>query len=311
VRAARRPIAREPPSIDRRASDAWRAANDTERDTHHPPGGDVSARPADAYHRREMPELRARQRRELPDSAFAYIDGSGRRRLPINDESHVRNALARFDQVVFEDETARDRARTRLLRAARRYGIVPIGFVEGQIRAGGPRSLPTGHVTFLVTDIVDSTGLLQELEEGYGPVLADVRRLVRTAVRRHGGREVDARGDEVFSAFGRAPSAVVAALEVQRAISSHAWPNDTTVQVRVGLHSGRPTLTEGGYVGLAVHTVSRICRLAGGGEILSSGTTIAAIGEELPASVTLEDRGPHRLRGVREMVTLFEIRRRG
>jgi class 3 adenylate cyclase len=256
-----------------------------------------------------MPELGARQRRQLPDSAFAYIDGSGRRRLPINDESHVRNALARFDQVVFESETARDRARTRLLRAARRYGIVPIGFVEGQIRGGGPRSLPTGHVTFLVTDIVDSTGLLQQLDEGYGPVLADIRRLVRTAVRRHGGREVDARGDEVFSAFGRAPSALVAALEVRRAISSHAWPNGTTVQVRIGLHSGRPTLTDSGYVGLAVHTVSRICRLAGGGEILLSGATVTAIGEERPAGLTLEERGRHQLRGVREAVTLFEVRR--
>jgi class 3 adenylate cyclase len=140
-------------------------------------------------------------------------------------------------------------------------------------------------------------------------VLADVRRLVRAAVRRHGGREVDARGDEVFSAFGRAPSALVAALEVQRAISSHAWPNGTTVQVRIGLHSGRPTLTDSGYVGLAVHTVSRICRLAGGGDILLSGATVTAIGEERPAGLTLDERGPHHLRGVREAVTLFEVRR--
>ena len=256
-----------------------------------------------------MPQLGARQRRQLPDSAFAYIDASGRRRLPINDESHVRNALARFDQVVFESDTARDRARSRLLRAARRYGIVPIGFVEGQIRGGGPGPLPTGNVTFLVSDIIDSTGLLQQLEDGYGPVLADVRRLVRTAVRRHGGREVDAHGDEVFSAFPHARSGVVAALEVQRVISRHGWPSGTSVQVRIGLHSGRPTLTEGAYVGLAVHTVSRICRLAGGGEILASGATVAAIGEEHPADVRFEDRGPHELRGVREPVTLFEVRR--
>jgi class 3 adenylate cyclase len=96
---------------------------------------------------------------------------------------------------------------------------------------------------------------------------------------------------------------------VRRAISSHAWPNGTTVQVRIGLHSGRPTLTDSGYVGLAVHTVSRICRLAGGGEILLSGATVTAIGEERPASLTLEERGRHQLRGVREAVTLFEVRR--
>src|SRR2546425_6180491 len=107
-----------------------------------------------------MPELGRKARDQLPDSAFAYIDSSGQRRLPIYDEAHVRNALARFNQVAFEDEVSADRARTRLLRAAQKYGIVPIGFIHGQIRAHGPRSLPTGKVTFLLTDIVESTGLL-------------------------------------------------------------------------------------------------------------------------------------------------------
>ena len=56
---------------------------------------------------RPMPPLRAKERGQLPDSAFAYIDSRGRRRLPIHDASHVRNALARFSQVAFEDEDAR------------------------------------------------------------------------------------------------------------------------------------------------------------------------------------------------------------
>ena len=60
-----------------------------------------------------MPPLRANERASLPDRAFAYIDSRGRRRLPIHDAAHVRNALARFDQVAFEDEAARDRARIR------------------------------------------------------------------------------------------------------------------------------------------------------------------------------------------------------
>ena len=78
--------------------------------------------------------LDARQRASLPDSAFAYIDSRGRRRLPINDAAHVRNTLARFNQVVFEDEAARDKARTRLLRAATKFGVVPIGFVSAQLQ---------------------------------------------------------------------------------------------------------------------------------------------------------------------------------
>src|SRR5437660_9243149 len=82
-----------------------------------------------------MTQLDAKTRGRLPDSAFAYIDSGGRRRLPINDGAHVRNALARFNQTTFEDEAARDRARTRLLKAAKKYGIVPLGFMTGQLRS--------------------------------------------------------------------------------------------------------------------------------------------------------------------------------
>src|SRR5437773_11129197 len=74
-----------------------------------------------------MTQLDEKARARLPDSAFAYIDSRGSRRLPINDEAHVRNAFARFNQVRFENEAARDRARTRLVKAAKTYGIVPIG----------------------------------------------------------------------------------------------------------------------------------------------------------------------------------------
>src|SRR5437899_3642333 len=68
-----------------------------------------------------MSQLNAKKRSQLPKSAFAYVDSKGRRRLPINDEPHVRNALARFNQVAFEDDAARERARKRLLSAAKKY----------------------------------------------------------------------------------------------------------------------------------------------------------------------------------------------
>src|SRR5438034_5005027 len=128
-----------------------------------------------------MPPLGAKERAKLPDSAFAYIDSHGKRRLPIHDAAHVRNALARFSQVAFEDEGARDKARTRLLRAAKKHDIVPIGFVSAQLLP--QRKLPKGQVTFLLTDIEGSTELLGHLDDRYAPLLADVRRLMRAAVR--------------------------------------------------------------------------------------------------------------------------------
>jgi len=82
-----------------------------------------------------MSRLVASKRARLPASAFAYVDSRGRRRLPIHDEAHVRNALARFSQVGFEDDAARERTRTRLLNAAKKYGIVPVGFITGQLES--------------------------------------------------------------------------------------------------------------------------------------------------------------------------------
>lgn len=81
-----------------------------------------------------MAQLSAAERSKLPDSAFAYVDSKGNRRLPINDASHVRNALARFGQVAFESDEARQRARQKLLAAAKRHGIVPLGFIEAELR---------------------------------------------------------------------------------------------------------------------------------------------------------------------------------
>jgi class 3 adenylate cyclase len=251
--------------------------------------------------------LRSRSRAHLRDSAFAYIDASGRRRLPIHDASHVRNALARFNQVAFDDESARTRARTRLLRAAKKYGIVPIGFIDGQLRTQGPASLPTGAVTFLLTDIEDSTGLVNQLGDGYAHLLADVRRILRAAVRRSGGREVDARADELFAVFKRAPSAVEAAVAIQRGLREHAWPAGTRVLVRAGIHSGRPTLTDAGYVGLSVHAANRIASVAHGGQIVMSRAAMRALGDEVVPEVSFVELGTHRLRGLPEPETLFQL----
>ena len=70
-----------------------------------------------------MPKLKRSERAKLPDSAFAYVDSAGRRRLPIHDEAHVRNAIARFNQTKFQSDTAKEEARHKVLAAAKRHGI--------------------------------------------------------------------------------------------------------------------------------------------------------------------------------------------
>jgi class 3 adenylate cyclase len=207
--------------------------------------------------------------------------------------------------VAFEDEGARDKARMRLLRAAKKHGIVPIGFVSAQLQP--QRKLPKGSVTFLLTDIEGSTELLGRLDDRYAPLLADVRRLMRVAVRHAGGREVDARADEFFAVFERAPAAVEAALAIQRAMRASAWPDGADVRVRIGVHHGRPTLTDTGYVGLSVHTAARICYAAHGGQIVASSAVRSAVLASLADGISLRSLGTWRFQGLREPEDLYQV----
>jgi class 3 adenylate cyclase len=257
-----------------------------------------------------VPTLSATARARLPDSAFAYIDSQGRRRLPINDVSHVRNALARFDQVDFEDGAARERARERLLRAAKKHGIVPLGFFDGQLRkASGAnvRSLPRGTVTFLLTDMEGSTRLLERLGDDYTALLRDVRATIRSSVRASSGYEVDARADEFFAVFRRSTHALEAALAIQRALREKTWPQKADVRVRIGMHTGRPTLTDTGYVGIAVNIAARVCWASHGGQILLSSAARQSFTERLAEGVTFRSLGRFSLHGVAEPEALFQV----
>ena len=251
-----------------------------------------------------MPSLRAKERAGLPDSAFAYIDSSGQRRLPIHDASHVRNALSRFNQVAFEDDAARDRARNRLLRAAKKHGIMPIGFISAQLQP--QLKLPTGLLTFLLTDIEGSTALLTRLGDGYAALLADIRRIVRAAVRGAGGHQVSARGDDVFAVFEQARAALEAAVAIQRAMRDASWPDGSSARLRIGLHRGRPALTDTGYVGISVHAAARICFSAHGGQIVMSGAVRGAILESSLEGVSLRSLGAWRFRGLPEPLAMVQ-----
>ena len=258
-----------------------------------------------------MAPLGSKARAQLPDSAFAYIDSRGNRRLPINDEAHVRNALSRFNQLRFEDQDARFRARTRLLRAAKKYGIVPIGFIAGQLRSqagtAGAGTLPVGLVTLLLTDIEASTPLLQRLGDRWPGVLTETRRLLRTAITEAGGHEVDARADEFFAVFAEAPAALQAALAIQRRSLARSWPEGDEVRLRVGLHSGRPTINETSYVGLDVHTAVRVCSAGHGGQIVLSGAVRDLLAGSPPAGVAFGELGLHQLQGLPGPTALFQV----
>ena len=185
-----------------------------------------------------MARLTPSERAKLPDSAFAYIDANGARRLPINDEAHVRAALGQFERVAFENDAARERARRRLLNAAKKHGIVPVGFITGQLRtekasnAGDWTHLPTGSVTLVMSDIEGSTELLRSMGDGYASLLQEVRRIHRGETRKAGGHEIDVRADEYFACFEEPAAAIGSAVAIQRRMGERRFENGARVLVR-------------------------------------------------------------------------------
>ncbi len=169
------------------------------------------------------------------------------------------------------------------------------------------RDPPSGTVTLLFTDIEGSTHLLQQLGDRYPFMLEEYRQLLRIALHRRSGHEVDTQGDALFGAFARATDAVWAAVEIQRAITLHAWPNGVTVRVRMGLHTGEPELSTEGCVGLVVHRAARITDAGHGGQILLSQTTRDLVEHDLLEGVSFRDLGEHRLKDLQHPEHLFQL----
>jgi len=169
--------------------------------------------------------------------------------------------------------------------------------------------LPSGAVTFLFSDIEGSTRLLKTLRDRYAEVLAEHRRLVRTAIAAHDGHEIDTQGDAFFIAFASAKQAAQCALVVQRALAGHEWPSGSSVRVRMGIHTGHAVPAGGAYTGLAVHRAARICSAAQGGQVLVSQATQTIIedDEEEELGFAWADLGERHLKDLDRPVHLFQL----
>jgi predicted ATPase/class 3 adenylate cyclase len=166
--------------------------------------------------------------------------------------------------------------------------------------------LPRGTVTLVFTDIEGSTRLLASLGSRYEMVLGDHRRVLRDAFSSHGGVEVDTQGDALFYAFAKAHDAVTAAVEGQRALASHDFGQGVELRVRMGIHTGEPTVGLEGYVGQDVHLGARICAASWGAQIVASSATAALVSWALK-DVTLRPLGDHALKDIDERVELHQV----
>ena len=165
----------------------------------------------------------------------------------------------------------------------------------------------SGTVTFLFTDIEESTNLLDKLGDQYATVLAEHHEILRAAIQKWNGREVDTQGDAFFVTFARSLDAVQFAAEAQRALASHAWLHNQPLRVRMGLHTGEPLIASTGYVGMDVHRAARIGDAAHGGQVLLSQTTRELVMHDLPKGVTIRDLGEHRLKDLKFPTPIYQL----
>ncbi len=169
--------------------------------------------------------------------------------------------------------------------------------------------LPSGTVTFLLTDVEGSTALWEQAPEAMRAALAQHDDRFESAVLQHGGVHIRPRGegDSRFAVFAGAPEALAAALEIQRAFAAERWPTPRPIKVRIGLHTGEAELRDGDYYGSAVNRCARIRAIGHGGQTLLSEATAALVRDDLPATASLVDLGEHRLKDLARPERVFQL----
>jgi predicted ATPase/class 3 adenylate cyclase len=175
-------------------------------------------------------------------------------------------------------------------------------------RSSVATDLPTGTVTMLFTDIEGSTRLLRQLgASDYAQLLAEHHRLMRSAIAACDGAAVKTEGDSFFAVFGRAEDALRAAVQAQRDLADTRWPSGVRVAVRMALHTGDVSLSEGEYVGMDIHRAARLAAAGHGGQLLLSETTSEIVEGELPPGVTIVDLAEHRLRDIEQPEHIHQV----
>jgi class 3 adenylate cyclase len=167
--------------------------------------------------------------------------------------------------------------------------------------------LPTGTLTFLMTDVEGSTRLSRELGAEYDALNAAQQSIVRSAIGRHRGIEVSTAGDSFFVVFEDAGDALRSAVDIQRAVAAHPWPERSPISLRIGLHSGTAHLAGDDYGGYDVNRAARIAATGSGGQIVASDAVRALVAANAPADTTFRDLGRFRLKDIAEPERLFQL----
>lgn len=169
----------------------------------------------------------------------------------------------------------------------------------GQRVAGGLR-------TVLFTDVEDSTAFTQRLGDARArEVMREHERIVRDALKEHGGVEVKTMGDGFMASFGSAARALECAIAMQRTFEARNEETDEPLRIRIGLNVGEPIAEAEDLFGTVVIMAARIAAIAAGGEILASEAVRQVVAGK---GFLLADRGETALRGFEDPVRLYQVR---
>ena len=169
-------------------------------------------------------------------------------------------------------------------------------------------AVPHGTVTFLFTDMEGSTRLWDEHPTAMNDVLARHDAILDEAVGTNGGYVFSRAGDGWGVAFSSAVRAVHAALDIQHAIDTEAWPDPIEgVHLRMGLHAGTANERDGDFFGTTVNRAARVSAAANGGQIYVTDAVRALIADDPGGAWRLHDLGDHRLRDLARLEHLWQL----
>jgi WD40 repeat protein/class 3 adenylate cyclase len=202
-----------------------------------------------------------------------------------------------------------DPAQAEQLEAALRLGLAtdparrpatPGELVES-LRTGWGAALPTGVMTFCLSDIEGSTELWDDDPAAMAEALVRHDEIIVAQVEARGGRVIKSmgEGDSTVSVFESAPQALESAVAATHALQAEAWPGGMRIAVRFGLHTGEAERRGADFYGPTLNLAARLRGQADGGHVFVSAATAALVARHLPPGCELVDLGPHRLRGLR------------
>ncbi len=171
-------------------------------------------------------------------------------------------------------------------------------------------ALPTGTVTFLLTDVEASSQRWEHAPAGMAVAIPRHYEILDEVIADHGGvRPVEqGEGDSVVAAFARASDAVAAAVDAQRTFMAESWPPGADLQVRMAIHTGEAQLRdEGNYFGQTVIRCARLRAIGHGDQILMSDAAAGLVVDQLPEDVHLADLGTHRLKDLGRPERVWQV----